>query len=100
VEPDCAEPHRWIGGYEHLKRALELDATDELARRKLIICLLQVGSHLLPKAYVGDPHQDLKNLSEAEALLHGLPNEDERRQWSVEIQEERFLILQYLGKAT
>jgi hypothetical protein len=97
-EPCCAEPHRWIGGYEHLKRALELDEGDEIARRKLIIRLLGVGTHLSPEMYVGDPHQDLHALLEAETLLDGLPDADERRQWSAEIQEERFRIQQYLDK--
>ena len=98
VEPKCSEPHRWIGGYEHLKLALELNGGDHAARRKLIICLLGVGTHQLPDLYVGNPHQDLASLLEAEALLPGLPGEDERRQWFAAIQEERFLIQQYLRK--
>jgi hypothetical protein len=27
VEPGCSEPHRCLGGYEHLKRAIELAPT-------------------------------------------------------------------------
>ena len=54
MEPRCSEPHRWIGGYDHLKLALELDSGDHVARRKLIICLLGVGTHQLPDVYVGD----------------------------------------------
>jgi hypothetical protein len=98
VDLRCSEPHRWIGGYEHLKLALDLDEGDHIARRKLIICLLTVGTQELPDSYVGDPHQDLASLVEAEALLQGLPSEEERQQWFVTIQEERFLIQQYLGK--
>ena len=98
-EPSCAEPHRWIGGYEHLKRALELDERDEIARRKLIVRLLRVGTHLLPQKYVGDPRRDLQALLEAETLLNGLPNVNERRNWSAEIKEERLLIQQHLDKA-
>jgi len=97
ADPKCSEPHCWLGGYEHLKLALELDSSNQIARRKLIISLLAVGSHQLPDAYVGDPHQDLVSLAEAEALLQGISNDDERRQWSVAIQEERFIIQQYLG---
>jgi len=101
VEPKCPEPHRWLGGYEHLKSALELDETDEVARRKLVVCILgSVGysTHERPSGYVGNPQQDLASLVEAEGLLQGLPNEDERRQWASEIQEERVLIQQYLRK--
>lgn len=98
VDPNCSEPHRWLGGFDHLKLALELDSRDEIARRKLIICLLAVGTYQLPETYVGDPHQDLASLAEAEALLPGLSNEDERREWCVAIQEERCIIQQYLAK--
>ena len=98
VEPKCSEPHRWLGGYEHLKLALELNEADDIARRKLIICLLGVGTHELPAAYVGDPQQDLAALDEAEALLERIPSEDERRLLFAEIQEERFLIEKYLRK--
>lgn len=98
VDPKCSEPHCWLGGQEHLRLALELDGRSQIARRKLIICLLAVGTHQLPDAYVGDPNQDLESLAEAEALLQGISNEEERRQWSVAIQEETFLIRQYLGK--
>jgi hypothetical protein len=30
VEQNSSEPHRWIGGLEHLERAIELDPTDLL----------------------------------------------------------------------
>jgi hypothetical protein len=35
-EPDNGEPHRWLGGREHLKKAIRLDPTDEIARRRLV----------------------------------------------------------------
>jgi hypothetical protein len=35
VDPMCAEPHRWLGGYEHLERAVELDPSDQIALRDL-----------------------------------------------------------------
>jgi hypothetical protein len=37
VEPNCSEPHLWLGGYDHVKRELEPD--NQLARRKLIILI-------------------------------------------------------------
>jgi hypothetical protein len=36
-------PNRIAGGYEHLKRALELDATDELARQKLLFAYFRLA---------------------------------------------------------
>jgi hypothetical protein len=103
VEPHCAEPHRWLGGYEHLKSAVDVDSTDVIARRKLITLILSnVGysTHELPEGYIGEPHQDLALLHEAAELLDGIPNGDERRQLEDEIAEERSLIQEYLrGKS-
>ena len=60
VEPGCSEPHRWLGGYEHLKRAIELAPDNELARRKLVVLILgRVGfaSYELPVGYLGAAHE-------------------------------------------
>ena len=92
VEPGCSEPHRWLGGYEHLKRAIELAPDDELARRKLLVLILgRVGfaSYELPVGYLSAAHEDLTALSEAEVLLQGLSSDDDRRQLAAEIAEER-----------
>lgn len=99
VEPGCSEPHRWLGGYEHLKRAIELAPDDEPARRKLVVLILgRVGfaSYELPVGYLGAAHEDLAALSEAEVLLQGLSSDDDRRQLAAEIAEERRLIQEYL----
>lgn len=99
VEPGCSEPYRWLGGYEHLKRAVELQPEDELARRKLIASILgRVGfvTHELPVGYIGTPHDDLAALREAEALLQELSGDEERRQFAAQIAEERALIGKYL----
>lgn len=99
VEPGCSEPHRWLGGYEHLKRAIELAPDDELARRKLVVLILgRVGfaSYELPVGYLGAAHEDLATLSEVEVLLQGLLSDDDRRQLPAEIAEERKLLQEYL----
>jgi len=99
VEPECSEPHRWIGGYEHLRRAIELQPEDELARKKLIACVLSrvvFGTHVLPSGYLGDARKDLAKLTEAEDLLSGISNDEERRQFASTIGEERALINEYL----
>jgi len=101
VEPGCSEPHRWLGGYEHLKRALELAPEDELARRKLVALILaKVGmsTHELPIGYLGVAHKELEALSEAERLIKNLSNDDYRIQFAAKIAEQRVLIEEYLRR--
>lgn len=79
VEPDCSEPHLWLGGYEHLKRAVELAPHDHIAKRTLIGTILnRVGfdAHELPAGYLGDAVVDLAALNEAEMLLASCSSEE------------------------
>jgi len=99
VEPQCYEPHLWLGGYDHLQRAHELAPEDELVRKKLVVAILsRVGfsTHELPVGYLGIPTEDLADLTEAEGLLEGLSSSEDRIQLSAEIADERRLIRDYL----
>jgi hypothetical protein len=97
VEPQCAEPHRWLGDYEHLKLAIELDPEDQQARKKLVVHILsRVGTYELPDRYIGSPDVDLALLDEADTLLQGLRSDEERRRLCALILEERALIREYL----
>jgi hypothetical protein len=99
VEPRCAEPHRWLGGYDHLKQAIELDPLDAIAKRKLVVWILRrVGfsTHELPIGYLGSPEQDLSDLEVAEAMLPGLPDESDRGQFAVVSAEDREIIQKHL----
>jgi hypothetical protein len=101
VEPASSEPHRWLGGYEHLKHAIELDPSDEIARRRFISSILgsvDYATHELPHGYLGHATEDLAVLAEAEAALSGLPSEDDRQRAAAEIAEQRRLIEDYLHK--
>jgi hypothetical protein len=98
-EPDDSEPHRWIGGYEHLIQAIELNSNDQIARRKLIICILSRidnNAHELPIGYLGAPHEDLSALDEAEDLLAELSNDEDREALLADITELRSAIHGYL----
>jgi hypothetical protein len=98
-EPNCAEPHRWIGGDEHLQRALELDPRDQIARRDLALCILgRIGTAELPERYIGSPHEDLEGLVYAEELLRGIESDNLRLQLTRIVEEERNLILAYLRR--
>ena len=99
IEPTCSEPHRWLGGYEHLKRALELDPTDQLARANFIrwiIGRVQFSTHELPAGFLGVPGDDLKSLDEAQAALAELADKSLVTRFASEIIEERELITEYL----
>lgn len=99
-EPTDSEPHRWIGGYEHLCHAIELDPNDQIARRKLIICVLSRidnNAHHLPIGYLGVPHEDLGALNEAEGLLVKLSNSEDREALLSDIMELRSAINGYLA---
>jgi hypothetical protein len=101
AEPGCSEPHRWLGGYDHLKRAIELQPDDTVARRKLVVFILgRVGfaTHELPVGYIGAPNEGLVLLNEAEAALQGLSNDEEREKFAEEIAENRRLIQEHLRK--
>jgi hypothetical protein len=101
VEPACSEPHRWLGGYEHLRQAIELDPDDELARRKLIICIMSRVSldvDDLPKGYLRAPKEDLAALAEAEELVPALQNEQFRDYIAVQIRLDRKRIEDYMHR--
>jgi len=101
VEPEASEPHRWIGGYDHLKRAIELNPRDELATRKLITLIAgNVGTHHLPDHYIGDPQKDLAALDEADALLEAIGDNDVRNRHRQMVKEERALATEYLSRRT
>jgi hypothetical protein len=40
AEPECAEPHLWLGDYDNLRHALVLKPDDDLIRRKLVAWIL------------------------------------------------------------
>jgi len=76
VEPACDEPHVWLGRYENLKRAIELNPNNDQARRKLITLIrgsVSMAAHELPfgYGYYGDPQEGIASLDEAEGLFVG-----------------------------
>jgi hypothetical protein len=101
VEPECPEPHRWLGGEEHLSRALELDPNDQIALRKLVVHILgfvDFGTHEMPYGYLGSAADDLVALERAQGLLGNLSDEHDRAMFANEIKLEMDLIREYLRK--
>jgi hypothetical protein len=101
-EPLSSVPLRWIGTPDKLRLAITIDPSDEIAHRKLIRYILGVVSydtHELPAGYLGDPQVGLQLLTEAEAALDHLSQDDERAFFAREITEERKLIQDYLREA-
>jgi hypothetical protein len=103
VEPDCSEPHRWLGGREHLARAVELDPDDQIALREFIVCLLsEVGyaTHELPVGLLGSALTVLETLEKVETLLPSLSSDDDGATYAAEVLEERAAIHEYLAGGT
>ena len=90
VEPQCSEPHVWLGGYDHVKRAFELEPGSQLARRKLIMLIWgRVDFEAYELGHVSNIEKDLATLSEVEELLKGLSNEEDRLSLAAELEEGR-----------
>jgi hypothetical protein len=100
AEPECAEPHLWLGDYDNLKHALALKPDDDVIRRKLAACILSRidwATHELPSGYIGEPSEDLTALDEAERLIEKLTSEQERADFDASLHEQRGMILSYLN---
>jgi hypothetical protein len=99
IEPHRAEPHLWLGGYDHVKRAFELEPDSQLARRKLIILVwARVDFESYELGHLSNIEKDLATLSEVEGLLDGLSNEDDRLRLVADLAEDRRLIKEHLPK--
>lgn len=98
-EPTLAEPRYWLGGVADLRKALELDPTFEPARWKLARWLLgwvSMGSHEMPRGFIGDPQEGLAALDELEALCRDLPDSEEKQHLERRARVEREVLTNYM----
>lgn len=75
AEPRNPVPWRWGDDVDLIRRAVDLDPTDQIARRRLIRRLMGCvahAAHELPAGYIGDPTSDLADIAEVELLATGL----------------------------
>ena len=101
--PEAGEPHRWVGGYEHLQQALVIDPDDQIARRKLIVYILsQVAhsTHELPHRYLGNPVKDHLALMQASRLLECVSDKQLRRDLSTDVNELIVAVQTYLSRTS
>lgn len=100
-DPRSPLPHRWLGmffGYSyldiragrvvppasvehHLRRAIELDPTEQPARvrlAELLIGGLEYDAHHLPEYYIGQAENDVGVAEEAAHLIEGITDPDVR----------------------
>jgi len=100
TEPECAEPHLWLGDYDNLKQALVLKPDDDVILRKLVACILNRvdwATHELPTGYIGEPSEDLVALDEAEQLIERLTSEEEQADFGAALHEQRAMIHSYIS---
>ncbi len=99
-EPKNSEPHRWLGGLEHLEEAVRLNPADQIACYLLANTILgHVGYsiHELPAGYIGNPEEDLILLEEAESMMGSISDEEKRSEYQSEIAEMKERIYGYLS---
>ena len=98
-ESGNSEPHRWIGGIEHLTEAIRLNPNDEIACHLLVSTILghvRYSIHELPDGYLGNPEEDLSLLGDAEGALNKLSDVEKKSAYRDEIAEMRKSISAYL----
>ena len=91
-DPHAAEPRRWTGDLEDLKRSVELDPSCDHTRWRLIMCILgHVGfsTHELPQGYLGDVETDEDLLIRAGREAQKLIDEETRTKCLDLIREEQ-----------
>ncbi|HVZ38012.1 MAG TPA: hypothetical protein VHI13_01950 [Candidatus Kapabacteria bacterium] len=101
MEPDDAEPHRWLGTPEHLREAIRLNPADDIARCRLVETILRwigYAVHELPHGYLGDPEEDMEVLAEAEAVAAGISDEARRGLYASQVGEMRAIVIAYMHR--
>ena len=99
LEPESGEPHRWLGTHEHLKEAVRLNPSDEIARERLanmVFGWVGYSAHDLPYGYIGNPEEDLHILAEVESVIGGMSDEARRAEYQGELTGLREEICTYL----
>lgn len=99
-EPENSEPHRWIGGIEHLNEAVGLNPVDEIAYQLLANTILghvDYSIHELPYGYIGNPEEDLSLLRDAESAINKISDAEKRSEYQDEIMEMRKNIYAHLN---
>lgn len=97
AHPEDPAGYRWLGGEENWRKAIMVDANEQIARLRLIRKLIYnayFATHHFPDGYIGNPREDMMGLEEAEGLYLGLTvaNQDILKS----IAEYRELIQSYL----
>jgi len=96
-------PFRWYGQYykseKHIFKALEIDPSDEKARRILIrwwTYEISFSLHHLPEGYIGDPERDLLLVDNLKEQILLLKDEEEKQFLINELELDLELIKNYL----
>ncbi len=96
-------PFRWYGIYygseEHLFKALELNPKDDIARKTLLsrwAYNIYYSVHHLPQGYIGDPYEDLKLSEKIYNNIALLQNEEQRKKWKEDVDEDMELVKNYI----
>lgn len=91
--------YRWLGGEDNWRKALTLDPQDKISEKRLIkriIYNVYFSTHHMPDGYIGDAKEDMKEISEVEALILNLDNDEEKIKYINELQGYKPWVICYL----
>ena len=99
IEPNNSAPFRWSGGLEDLRKAIQLNQDDQIARIKLaeiILTATNYSIHELPNGYLGDANDDLDLVLEALKVIENIKNNDKNISIWAELSENYKIITEFI----
>lgn len=102
-EPDNPVPYRWAGDLSNLKRAVELDTSDQLSVEIFfdrLIGFIEMNQHEVQfgSKYDGDPSEDLIAIEESEKYIDCLKDLQKREKTKMALMELKRTATQAIGR--
>jgi hypothetical protein len=96
----CGPSYLGVRTRDHLRRAIELDPTEQPARVRLAESLiggLEYGAHHLPEYYIGEAEDDVRMAEEAAHHIEGITDPRDRARLVGELAAARQLLEDWLA---
>ncbi|MDR0194466.1 MAG: hypothetical protein LBI73_05030 [Myroides sp.] len=103
-ELEDSTPFRWLGIYfyhlEYLYKALEVDATDDRARGRIVsdsIGHIEFSTHHLPDYFIGEPNEVVDKAKEVYIHITKFIDDTRREYWRKELEKALLLVHNYIA---